>query len=152
MILSPTNRIFYRFIQSAPGFVLPALFADRYSFSRSIERQYLKPFSAYAERKGVYTMVESWLKSGPWYEAVRQKVGTLRSKRMLMLWGMKDPMFGVDALERMQGIFPNSQAIQFAESGRFLPEEQSERVTGEINWFLMNSGMPSFSVVEEIDV
>ena len=150
MILSPANRLYYRYIQSAPGFVLPALFADRYSISRSIERQYLKPFSSYAERKGVYTMVESWQRSGAWYESVRAKVGSLKTKRMLLLWGMKDPMFGVDAFERMQGIFPQAQAIQFEESGRFLPEEQAERVCGEISWFLMNSGNPSFSLVKQI--
>ena len=150
MILSRTNRFYYRYIQSAPGFVLPALFADRYAISRSVERQYLKPFSLFSERKGVYTMVESWLKSGDWYESVRTKVGTLSTKRMLLLWGMKDPMFGVDALERMQGIFPNAQPIRFEESGRFLPEEQSEKVTGEISWFLMNSGAPSFSLIDQI--
>lgn len=150
MVLSPFNRFYYRYIQSAPSFVLPALFADRYRISKSIERQYLKPFSSSTERKGVYTMVESWLLSGPWYESVRLKIGTLRTKRMLLLWGMKDPMFGVDALERMQGIFPNAQAIEFSESGRFLPEEQSERVTGEIKWFLMNSGAPSLSLIDQI--
>ena len=150
MILSPVNRIFYNFIQSAPSFVLPALFADRYLISRSIERQYLKPFSSSTERKGVYTMVESWKLSGNWYESVRMKVGSLRTKRMLLLWGMKDPMFGVDAFERMQGIFPNAQAFEFSESGRFLPEEQSERVTGEIKWFLMNSGAPSLSLIDQI--
>ena len=150
MILSPANRIYYRFIQSAPGFVLPALFADRYSVPRSIERQYLKPFSAATERKGVYTMVESWQKCGLWYESVRTKMGALRNKRVLLLWGMKDPMFGVDALERMQGIFPNAQAVEFPESGRFLPEEHSERVSGEINWFVMNSGAPSLSLIDQI--
>ena len=150
MILSPANRFYYRYIQSAPSFVLPALFADRYTISKSIERQYLKPFSAATERKGVYTMVESWLKSGAWYESVRAKIGPLKTKKILLMWGMKDPMFGVDALERMQGIFPNSTAIQYPESGRFLPEEQSEKVTGEIKWFLMSSGTPSLSLVQQI--
>jgi haloalkane dehalogenase len=150
MILSPANRFYYRYIQSAPGFVLPALFADRYAISRSIERQYLKPFSLYSERAGVYKMVESWLTSGEWYESVRLKIGTLQNKQMLLLWGLKDPMFGVDAFERMRGLFPNAQAIEFHESGRFLPEEQSERVTGEIKWFLMNSGAPALSLIDQI--
>jgi pimeloyl-ACP methyl ester carboxylesterase len=150
MILSPANRFYYRYIQSAPGFVLPALFADRYAISRSIERQYLKPFSLYSERTGVYKMVESWQSSGPWYESVREKSKSLSLKRILLLWGMKDPMFGPDALARMREIFPESQTIEFQESGRFLPEEQAERVTGEIKWFLMNSGNQSYSLVEQL--
>ncbi len=150
MVTSPANRIYYRFIKSAPGFVLPALFADRYAMSRSIERQYLKPFSSFAERTGVYKMVESWKSCGPWYEKVRGKMDALQSKRTLILWGMKDPMFGKDDLERMKTIFPDHQSIEFPESGRFLPEEQSERVIGEIKWFLMNSGCPSLTLVDQI--
>ena len=95
-------------------------------------------------------MVESWITSGAWYDAINAKTNTLQTKRMLLLWGMKDPMFGPDALARMVKAFPNSQAIQFDESGRFLIEEQAERVTGEINWFLMNSGVPDLSVIEQI--
>jgi haloalkane dehalogenase len=150
MILSPANKLYYRYIQSAPGFVLPALFADRYAISRTIERQYLKPFSHFSERAGVYKMVESWLTSGPWYESVRTKVKSLSHKRTLLLWGMKDPMFGPDALGRMIDIFPDAQSIEFPESGRFLPEEQAERVTGEIKWFLMNSGSQSYALVEQL--
>ncbi|MEI8281352.1 MAG: alpha/beta fold hydrolase [Armatimonadota bacterium] len=150
MIQSPANRFYYRFIQSAPGFVLPALFADRYRISRSIERQYLKPFSDSTERKAVFAMVESWMTSGAWYDSILTKTNSLQTKRMLLLWGMKDPMFGPDALSRMVKAFPNAQAIQFDESGRFLIEEQAERVTGEINWFLMNSGVPDLSVIEPI--
>ena len=150
MILSPANKFYYRYIQSAPGFVLPALFADRYAISRPIERQYLKPFSAFVERTGVYKMVESWQTSGPWFDSVKEKSKSLTLKRTLILWGMKDPMFGPDALSKMVEIFPESQAIEFNESGRFLPEEQSEKVTGEIKWFLMNSGSPTLALIDQI--
>jgi len=150
MILSPANKFYYRYIQSAPGFVLPALFADRYAISRPIERQYLKPFSAFVERTGVYKMVESWQSCGPWFDSVKEKAKSLNHKRTLILWGMKDPMFGFDALSTMVDIFPESQAIEFAESGRFLPEEQSEKVIGEIKWFLMNSGSPTLTLIDQI--
>lgn len=150
MIENPLNRWFYRLIQSAPTFILPAVFADRHRLSRSIERQYLKPFGANDDRNSVYVMVESWRKSGPWFESVRLKMGSLRPKKMLLMWGTKDPMFGIDAMERMQGIFPNAYTVEFPESGRFLPEEQSEKAAGEIKWFLMNSGNPTFSVIEQL--
>ena len=150
MILSPANRFYYRYIQSAPGFVLPAIFADRYAISRSIERQYLKPFSLYSERTGVYKMVESWQSSGPWYESVREKAGVLGLKRTLILWGLKDPMFGKDAFNRMIEIFPDAQSIEYQDSGRFLPEEHSEKIIGEIKWFLMNSGSPALTLIDQI--
>jgi pimeloyl-ACP methyl ester carboxylesterase len=95
-------------------------------------------------------MVESWKKSGEWFESLRPKLDVLASKRVMLVWGTKDPMFGKDALLRMQEIFPEAITHEFPESGRFLPEEQSAKVTGEIQWFLLNSGNPSFAVFEQL--
>jgi len=150
MMMNPFNRIYYRIIQSAPSFVLTAVFADRHRMSRSIERQYLKPFGTHEDRKGVYAMVESWKKSSAWFDLVGSKMEALRAKKVLLLWGLKDPMFGQDALSQMQCLFPGATTVEFTESGKFLPEEQSERVIGELTWFLMNSGNPSFALIEQL--
>jgi pimeloyl-ACP methyl ester carboxylesterase len=147
---NPMNKFYYRVLKATPSFILPPLFADRYRMSKAIQRQYLKPFETHWDRIGVYTMVESWKKSAPWYESVAGKLGSLKAKKTLLLWGTKDPMFGTDALERMQSFFPEARTIEFPESGRFLPEEQAERVTGEIQWFLMNSGTPSLALLEQL--
>lgn len=150
MMMNPINRLYYRMIQSAPGFVLPAAFADRHRMNRSIERQYLKPFGSNDDRKSVYTMIESWKKSGDWYDSVGQKMNALCAKRTLLLWGMKDPMFGAEALTHMQELFPAASTLEFEDSGKFLPEEQSERIAGEIRWFLMNSGNPSLALIQQL--
>ncbi len=150
MMMNPINRLYYRIIQSAPSFVLPVVFADRHRMTRDIERQYLKPFGYNEDRVGVYAMVECWRQSGAWFESVGAKMENLKAKKMLLLWGMKDPMFGPKDLKRMQDLFPNSATVEFAESGRFLPEEQPERTSGEIQWFLMNSGNPSLALIEQL--
>ncbi len=149
-ISNPVNKVYYRILQATPSFILPPLFADRYRMSKAIQRQYLRPFETHSERIGVYTMVESWKKSGEWFEALRPKLDVLASKRVMLVWGTKDPMFGKEALLRMQEIFPEAITHEFPESGRFLPEEQSAKVTGEIQWFLLNSGNPSFAVFEQL--
>lgn len=150
MMMNPINRIYYRIIQSAPSFVLTAVFADRHRMTRAIERQYLKPFGSHDDRKGVYAMVESWKNCSGWFELVGSRMEALCAKKTLLLWGLKDPMFGPDALERMQILFPSASTLEFAESGKFLLEEQSERVLGEITWFLMNSGNPSLALIEQL--
>lgn len=150
MMMNPINRLYYRMIQSAPGFVLPAAFADRHRMPRSIERQYLKPFGYHDDRIGVYTMIECWKRSGPWFDSVGAKVASLKAKKVLLMWGHKDPMLGEEDYKRMLEIFPNASTVEFAESGKFVPEEQPERVTGEIQWFLMNSGNPSLSLIQQL--
>ena len=150
MLTNPINRLYYRMIASAPGFVLPAVFADRYRMPRAIERQYLKPFGSNDERVGVYKLVESWLKDGDWFDQVGRGVDRLASKRTMLLWGMKDPMLGRSDLQRMSNLFPSASVVEFDDSGKFLPEEQSEKVIGELRWFVMNSGTPSLTLIEQL--
>ncbi|HLO97227.1 MAG TPA: alpha/beta fold hydrolase [Fimbriimonas sp.] len=151
MLLSPINRFYYRVISSAPVFVLAAYFADRHAMTPEIQQQYLKPFFRQEERKGIYALIESWRKSGPWYDQVGQRSRVLQLKQTLMLWGMKDPMFDSAALAQMQSMFPEAQTVQFENSGRYVIEEQSERVLQEIRWFLLGSGTPSDTVIEQIE-
>lgn len=149
-ISNPMNKFYYRVLQATPSFILPPLFADRYRMSKAIQKQYLKPFETHWDRIGVYTLVESWKKSGPWFESIQSKLSALQHKRVMLVWGTKDPMFGPDALAKMQELFPQAITHEFPESGRFLIEEQGARATGEIQWFLMNSGAPSFSLIEQL--
>jgi pimeloyl-ACP methyl ester carboxylesterase len=150
MVTNPMNKFYYKLLQATPSFILPPLFADRHRMTRATQRQYLRPFMTHEDRLGVYTLVESWKTSELWMDSVREKMGALSAKNILMLWGMKDPIMGPEALERMQSLFPKAQTVEFAESGRFLPEEQSERAIGEIKWLLMNSGNPELSLVKQL--
>lgn len=151
MLMSPVNRFYYRMISSAPVFVLGGYFADRHAMSPAIQQQYLRPFFFQNERKGIYTLIESWRKSGAWYDQVGVRSRALSNKQSLVLWGKKDPMFDSTALARVQEMFPNSSVVEFEDSGRYLLEEQPERVLQEIKWFLLGSGSPQDSLIEEIE-
>ena len=149
MIGNPLNKFYYRLLQATPSFILPPLFADRHRLPKPIQQQYLKPYFTHFDRVGVYTMVEAWRKSGPYFVSVAKKMDRLQDKRILLMWGSKDPLFGKDAMVRFQGIFPQAQLLEYPGSGRFLPEEQADHATSELRWFLLNTPV-SLSVINEI--
>jgi cis-3-alkyl-4-acyloxetan-2-one decarboxylase len=149
MIGNPLNKFYYRLLQATPAFILPPLFADRHRLPKAIQQQYLKPYHTHFDRLGVYTLVESWRKSGAYFESVKAKMGALQHKRVLLIWGTKDPLFGKPALDRFATIFPQGQILEYPGSGRFLPEEQADHATAELRWFLMNTAV-SLSVINEI--
>ncbi|MER3497065.1 MAG: alpha/beta hydrolase [Armatimonadota bacterium] len=135
---NPLNRFYYRVLNASPSFILPTLFADRHRLPRPTQMQYMEPFRRQVDREGVYGLVESWRSGTPFYERLWERRHLIAHKRMLLLWGMKDPLFGPAALDRFRAAFREHTAITFP-TGRFLPEERGEEAADEIGWFLLNS-------------
>ena len=54
----------------------------------------------------------------------------------LVLWGDRDPFFGVSVGERIHRMIPGSSFRVLPETGHFVPEEQPGRVADEIRAFL----------------
>lgn len=138
LIGNPLNKFYYRVLNASPSFILPPLFADRHRLPRSTQVQYMEPFRRHADREGVYGMVEAMRTSHRWFDDLWCRREALRDKSFLYLWGTKDPLFGADALLRLEEAFPRSTRITYP-TGRFIPEECPEVAVGEIGWFLLNS-------------
>ena len=138
LVGNPLNRVYFRFLNAAPAFLLPGLFADRHRLTKSIQRPYLEPFRAYRDRDGVYSMVEGWHRSNAWFESLWERREILAKKDAVLLWGMKDPIFGIHAMDRWSELFPNAEKVPFYGHGRYVIEESPKSVTEEIRWFLMN--------------
>ena len=146
----PLNRFYYRHIRATPSFVLPPLFADRYRVARPILRQYLYPFETHRDRTGLFSAVEGYRRDGEWFNELALKVGALQDKRTMIIWGLKDPLHTEESLQKLQSLFPEAQTITFADTGRLLPEEKPEALTGELTWFLMNASHPGMSLVDQL--
>lgn len=142
LIGNPLNRFYYRVLNASPSFILPPLFADRHRLPRATQLQYMEPFRRHADREGVYGMVNAMRASNAWYDDLWERRRMLRDKRALILWGVKDPLFGPDALTRMEEVFPDHTTIRYP-TGRFIPEERAAEAAGEIGWFLLNGARAS---------
>ncbi len=143
LVGNPINRFYYRVLKASPSFILPALFADRHRLPKASQTQFLEPFRNFKERRAIYAMVEGLRDSEEWFESLYARRKELEHMRTLLLWGTKDPLFGVDALIRFEEMLPFSETVTFPQVGRFVPEEASMMAIEEIRWFLMNQ--PAFS-------
>jgi pimeloyl-ACP methyl ester carboxylesterase len=138
LVGNPINRLYYRWLKASPTFILPALFADRHRMAKASQIQFLEPFRNYRERRAIYAMVEGFRDGEAWFEELHSRREELMRMRALLLWGTKDPLFGVDALIRFQEMLPFSETVTFPQVGRMVPEEASHMALEEIRWFLLN--------------
>ena len=138
LVGNPLNRFYFRVLNASPAFILPGLFADRHRMSRPTQMHYLEPFRAFRDRDGVYKMIEGWQRSNDWFESLWQQRHRIADKRSVLLWGMKDPLFGIHAMDRMASLFPEAERVPFYGHGRYVLEESPKSINEEIRWFLMN--------------
>jgi len=107
----------------SPRFLLPMGFADRNRLDRSTHQAYMDAFPDPDSRSGLWALARALTESGAWYQANWERRSALGRIPALLLWGMKDPAFGSDALARWQEALPQAQAVPFPHAGHFVQEE-----------------------------
>lgn len=122
------GRLLYRHLNVPVKALMPKVVGDRRVLTPEIVRHYAAPLASPDERMGAWGCAHALLHAGPWYDWLWSQRGRLREKPMLLLWGMKDPTFGVRYLERWRSEFPEAEVHTFTASGHFVPEEAAPEV------------------------
>ena len=122
------GRLLYRHLNVPVKALMPKVVGDRRVLTPEIVRHYAAPLASPDERMGAWGCARALLHAGPWYDWLWSQRGRLREKPMLLLWGMKDPTFGVRYLERWRSEFPEAEVHTFTASGHFVPEEAAPEV------------------------
>ncbi|HWV56925.1 MAG TPA: alpha/beta fold hydrolase [Longimicrobiales bacterium] len=130
------GRFLYTRLNFSPRIVLPAAYGDRRKLSREVHRHYLMPFASRADRPGTWILARELLASSEWYDGLWHQRDRLAIKPALILWGMKDPAFGPDYLERWRAALPRARVVEIPEAGHFVQEEAPETSIREIRSFI----------------
>ncbi len=132
----PVGRFLYKHLNFSPRVLIRAAFGDKRMLTKEVHRQYIEAFPTRVERQGPWVLAKELIGSSNWYESLWQRRERLAEKPALVLWGMKDPAFGKDALERWKAALPKAQIVEFPEAGHFVQEEAPEEAAREIRTFL----------------
>jgi haloalkane dehalogenase len=133
---SPILPFLYRNLNFSPKFLLPKSFGDK-PLSKTLLKQYTKPFANRKQRNGALGFAKSLLADQQWFEELWNNKTPIANKPMLFLWGMKDPIITPKHLQKFQTGFTNSQTVELESCGHFPQEEEPERVIAEIRKFLL---------------
>lgn len=130
------GRLLYRHLNFPVKVLMPKVVGDRRVLTPEIVRHYAAPLASPDERMGPWGCARALLHSSPWFEWLWSQRDRLRDTPMLLLWGLKDPTFGVRYLERWRSEFPDALVHAFATSGHFVPEEAAAHVGPLLEQFL----------------
>lgn len=140
MLAGPFGRFMYRRWNFSARVMLKAAYGDKSKLTRSIHEQYLRPFPNSDSRQGTLVFARELLDSADWYDQLWHERDTIAAKPALVLWGMKDPAFRHDSLERWEALLRNKNVHRYESVGHFPQEEVGRGLSAVVEEFLQ--GLP----------
>lgn len=122
----PIGRFLYHRFNFEVNVIVPAAYGDKSTLTRAIHDQYRHASRDADARQAIWIYTGQLLDGGDWYDSLWQRRDALRDIPALILWGMRDVVFGKKYLERWQTVFDHAQIETLPTTGHFVYEEQGD--------------------------
>lgn len=133
---SPLGRtLITRFNAFARG-VMPLAFADRSRLSDAAFRHYLTPLATPTDRIGSWAFPRALRGASDWLGALWARRAALPDGPALVVWGLRDPAFGLRPLRRWMALLPHAHVHSLPDVGHYVPEEAPGAVGHALTRFL----------------
>ena len=129
----------YRRLNFSLRVIVPAAFANKRALTPEIHRQYLEPFrDAESRARVLHAFARALLGSTAFYRAVADRLARLRDRPALIIWGMRDPAFRANQLDRWIDALPHAGVVRL-QTGHWPQEEFPDAVSDALRAFLDES-------------
>jgi haloalkane dehalogenase len=106
-----------------------------------VRREYLRPYNSWNNRIAISKFVQTIPLSerDPGYDIVKeveQGLECLKSRPMLIAWGMRDFVFDRHFLDEWSRRFPEARIMRFDDAGHYVLEDAANEIIPEVARFL----------------
>lgn len=132
-----TGRMLYKYANASLRLIMPSAYGDRRKLTKAIHRRYLDVFRDRSARVQVlHALAKALLNSRAHFQSLLDRIGALRSKPVLIIWGMKDSAFQPYHLDRWRQLLPEAEVTRITDAGHWPHEEESPQVIQAMHAFL----------------
>jgi pimeloyl-ACP methyl ester carboxylesterase len=128
LVASPFGKFLYLWLNASPRWLVPQSIVQRASFTREVHAHYLGPFSARAARIAPWVLGCELAGSDAFYASLWERRDELRRLQSALVWGERDPAFGLRYLERWQAAMPDARVHRLPNVGHFPQEEAPQQL------------------------
>jgi haloalkane dehalogenase len=133
------GRLLYKHANVSLRMIMPSAYGDRRKLTKEIHRHYLDVFRDRSARVLVlHALAKALLDSRAHYQSLLERIDRLRSKPVLIVWGMKDNAFRPYQLDRWQQLLPEAVLVRIDGAGHWPHEEEAAQVVAAMQRFLQD--------------
>lgn len=124
----------------------------RYGVTRKLSSDewagYVEPYRTIARRRAIWDFVKDipFTQNHPTYQTLNRlgaELPKLKQHPIKIIWGLKDPCFHLEMLEKVAGHFPNAEVHEFSDASHLVLEDKPEEVGALVEEFLSRSRAPA---------
>ena len=129
------GRMMYRQFNFPVRVIMPAAYGDKGKLTKEVHQHYKEPLNGPEVRNATFAFAKELMNSGEWWQHLWMKMDRIQDKPFLIFWGMKDKFIQPKELDKWLTKLPNAKVIRFENAGHFVQEEESERMSQELEEF-----------------
>jgi haloalkane dehalogenase len=137
LLRGPIGRLLITQFNTELRLLIPQVYGDRAKLTPAIYRQYLAPLAAPADRHGLFAFAEQVFSGADWCAGLWARRAALAGIPAAIAWGMRDPLFGPQFLDRWREALPQAAITPLAGAGHFVQEEEPAAVTQVLRQLLV---------------
>ena len=131
------GRWLYRHLNFSLRVLVPHAYGDRRKLTPAIHRQYLAPFpDAWSRGAVLWPLAHALLGSSAYYDSLWRRRQALCGLPVLIVWGLRDPAFQPNQLEKWKAMLSDARVVGLPEAGHWPQEEAPDEVLAAIREFL----------------
>ncbi len=117
----------------------------RYGVTRKLTKDewagYLEPYQTIARRRAIWDFVKDipFTQNHPTYQTLNRlgaDLSRLKQHPIKIIWGLKDPCFHLEMLEKVAGHFPKAEVHEFSDASHLVLQDKPEEVGNLVEEFL----------------
>ncbi|TRX62729.1 alpha/beta fold hydrolase [Fulvivirga sp. M361] len=135
IINSAMGKFLYLRMNFSPQVLLKKGFHDKKNLPKKVHKHYIKPFPNRTSRLSLWNIGKSLVGSSDWYQEQWIGLSALKEKPWLILWGVNDPFFNREYLNKWRDSLPDAVVKEF-DCGHFVQEEATEASIAAIDDFI----------------
>lgn len=121
----------------------------RYGVTRKLTKDewagYVEPYRTIARRRAIWDFVKDipFTEHHPTYQTLNRlgaELSKFKNRPIKIIWGLKDPCFHLEMLEKVAGHFPNAEVHEFSDASHLVLEDKPEEVGSLVEEFLSRPG------------
>ena len=125
------GSVMYLSFNAPVNIIMPSAYGNKKLLTSEIHTHYKKALRK-GERTAAYAFAKELMNASDWWQSLWEKADTLKDRKILFFWGMKDKFIPPRELTKWQQKFPQAQTIVFEDAGHFVQEEKPKEMVAAI--------------------
>ncbi len=135
-LVGPLGKFLHSKLNVSTKTLVNELFGDMENIPEPIKQHYVKALGKPEEHVKKLACARELVGASMWYEELWLQRGKIQDIPTLILWGERDKLIKIEALQRWKRFFHECYVIHFESGGHFLQEQNAEEIATYVQNFV----------------